>query len=184
MVQTCVVHLIRSSLRYASRRDAAEIARDLKPVYTAVSEEQARDRLTEFGEKWDTKYPPITGIWQRAWNEFIPFLSLPPAIRQVVYTTNAIESLNARYRRAAQACGHFPNETAALKPRHPRPGPHRPRPAALVQPLESRPQRVRRPLRRPPCRQPGIGHTAQHKTHRPNRRTTPNSWLFQDFRRC
>ncbi|MGW6259922.1 transposase, partial [Streptomyces sp. NPDC055085] len=103
------------SMRYASRRDTAEIARDLKPVYTAVDETQARCWLTEFGEKWDTRYPSITGIWERSWNEFIPFLSLPPAIRQVVYTTNAIESLNARYRRAAQACGHFPNETAALK---------------------------------------------------------------------
>ncbi|MEU3355706.1 IS256 family transposase [Streptomyces sp. NPDC037389] len=115
VVQTCVVHLIRNSMRYASRRDAAEIARDLKPVYTAVDETQARSRLTEFSEKWDSRYPSITGIWERAWNEFVPFLSLPPAIRQVVYTTNAIESLNARYRRAAQACGHFPNETAALK---------------------------------------------------------------------
>ena len=115
VVQTCVVHLIRNSMRYASRRDTAEIARDLKPVYTAVDETQARCRLTEFGEKWNSRYPSITGIWERSWNEFIPFLSLPPAIRQVVYTTNAIESLNARYRRAAQACGHFPNETAALK---------------------------------------------------------------------
>ncbi|MPY35693.1 IS256 family transposase [Streptomyces adustus] len=115
VVQTCVVHLIRNSMRYASRRDTAEIARDLKPVYTAVDEAQARRRLTEFGEKWDSRYPSISGIWERSWNEFVPFLSLPPAIRQVVYTTNAIESLNARYRRAAQACGHFPNETAALK---------------------------------------------------------------------
>ncbi|MFJ5812242.1 IS256 family transposase [Streptomyces sp. NPDC093093] len=115
VVQTCVVHLIRNSMRYASRRDTAEIARDLKPVYTAVDETQARCRLTEFKEKWDSRYPSISGIWERSWNEFVPFLSLPPAIRQVVYTTNAIESLNARYRRAAQACGHFPNETAALK---------------------------------------------------------------------
>ncbi|GLW04840.1 IS256 family transposase [Streptomyces lavendulae subsp. lavendulae] len=115
VVQTCVVHLIRNSLRYGSRRDTAEIARDLKPIYTAVDESQAQSRLTEFKEKWDSRYPSISGIWERSWNEFVPFLSLPPAIRQVVYTTNAIESLNARYRRAAQACGHFPNETAALK---------------------------------------------------------------------
>lgn len=115
VVQTCIVHLIRNSLRYTSRRHWAEVARDLKPVYTAVNEAQARQRLTEFGEKWNARYPSITGIWERAWNEFVPFLGLPDAIRQVVYTTNAIESLNARYRRAAQACGHFPNETAALK---------------------------------------------------------------------
>ncbi|MFE7532590.1 IS256 family transposase [Kitasatospora sp. NPDC057542] len=115
VVQTCIVHLIRNSLRYTSRRDWAEVARDLKPVYTAVNEAQARQRLTEFGGKWNSRYPSITGIWERAWNEFVPFLGFPDAIRQVVYTTNAIESLNARYRRAAQACGHFPNETAALK---------------------------------------------------------------------
>jgi len=115
VVQTCVVHLIRASLRYASRRDWADVARDLKPVYTAVNEDEARTRLKEFGEKWGTRYPSITGAWQRAWSEFVPFLGLPDAIRQVVYTTNAIESLNARYRRAAQACGHFPNEQAALK---------------------------------------------------------------------
>ncbi|WP_138909941.1 IS256 family transposase [Streptomyces chryseus] len=115
VVQTCVVHLIRGSLRYASRRDWADVARDLKPVYTAVNEAAARERLTEFAEKWGKKYPSIAGTWERAWNEFVPFLGLPDAIRQVVYTTNAIESLNARYRRAAQACGHFPNETAALK---------------------------------------------------------------------
>ncbi|MEU0351429.1 IS256 family transposase [Streptomyces sp. NPDC006237] len=115
VVQTCIVHLIRNSLRYSSRRDWAEVARDLKPVYTAVNEEQARVRLGEFAEKWGTKYPSIAGTWERAWSEFVPFLGLPDAIRQVVYTTNAIESLNARYRRAASACGHFPNEQAALK---------------------------------------------------------------------
>ncbi|MET7391852.1 IS256 family transposase [Streptomyces sp. NPDC005444] len=115
VVQTCVVHLIRASLRYASRRDWAELARDLKPVYTAVNEDQARQRLADFDDKWGKRYPSIAGTWERAWSEFVPFLGLPDAIRQVVYTTNAIESLNARYRRAAQACGHFPNEQAALK---------------------------------------------------------------------
>jgi putative transposase len=115
VVQTCVVHLIRASLRYASRRDWAELARDLKPVYTAVNEDQARQRLADFDDKWGNRYPSIAGTWERAWSEFVPFLGLPDAIRQVVYTTNAIESLNARYRRAAQACGHFPNEQAALK---------------------------------------------------------------------
>ncbi|WSQ14279.1 IS256 family transposase [Streptomyces sp. NBC_01231] len=115
VVQTCVVHLIRASLRYASRRDWAEVARDLKPVYTAVNEDEARQRLADFDATWGKRYPSIAGTWQRAWSEFVPFLGLPDAIRQVVYTTNAIESLNARYRRAAQACGHFPNEQAALK---------------------------------------------------------------------
>ncbi|MFI5620575.1 transposase [Streptomyces sp. NPDC051567] len=93
--------------------------RDIKPVYTAVDETQARCRLSEFREKWDSRYPSISAIRERSWNEFVPFLSLPPAMRQVVKnTTNAIESLNARYRRAAQACGHFPHETAAVKRLH------------------------------------------------------------------
>jgi transposase-like protein len=108
VVRTCTVHLIRDSRRYASRRDRADVARDLKPVYTAVNEDGARRRLAEFDDTWGTKYPSITKSWERAWNEFTPFLGLPDAIRQVVYTINAIESLNARYRRAAQACGHFP----------------------------------------------------------------------------
>lgn len=115
VVQTCVVHLIRASLRYASRRDRAEVARDLKPVYTAVNEEESRQRLADFDATRGKRYPSIAGTWQRAWSEFVPFLGLPDAIRQVVYTTNAIKSLNARYRRAASACGHFPNEQAALK---------------------------------------------------------------------
>ena len=115
VVQTCVVHLIRNSLRYASRRDWADVARDLKPVYTAVNQDEARLRLAEFDEKWGGRYPSIAGSWQRAWSEFVPFLGLPDAIRQVVYTTNAIEALNGRYRRAVQACGHFPTEQAALK---------------------------------------------------------------------
>ncbi|MDW4911175.1 transposase, partial [Streptomyces sp. ADMS] len=115
VVQRCVVHLIRQSLRYASRRDWPEVAADLKPVYTAVNEAQARERLDEFDAKWGHKYASIAAVWQRAWSEFVPFLAFPDAIREVVYTTNSIESLNARYRRAATACGHFPNEQAALK---------------------------------------------------------------------
>ncbi|MFI8306538.1 transposase [Streptomyces sp. NPDC085927] len=77
VVQTCVVHLIRASLRYASRRDWAEIARDLKPVYTAVNEEEARQRLADFDATWGKRYPSIAGTWQRAWSEFMPFLGLP-----------------------------------------------------------------------------------------------------------
>jgi putative transposase len=114
VVQQCVVHLIRSSLRYASRRDWAQVTADLKPVYTAVNEDDARERLADFAAKWP-KYGSIPAVWERAWSEFVPFLAFPDHIREVVYTTNAIESLNARYRRAATACGHFPNEQAALK---------------------------------------------------------------------
>lgn len=81
----------------------------------AVNEAQARERLDEFDAKWGHKYGSIATVWQRAWSEFVPFLAFPDSIREVVYTTNSIESLNARYRRAATACGYFPNEQAALK---------------------------------------------------------------------
>jgi putative transposase len=115
VVQTCIVHLIRTTLRYCSRADWEAVARDLKPVYTAVNEEQALERLAEFSEKWEAKYPAAIKAWERSWSEVVPFLRFEQPIRQVVCTTNAIESLNARYRRAANACGHFPNEIAALK---------------------------------------------------------------------
>lgn len=114
-VQLCVVHLIRASLKYASRRDWADVARDLKPVYTASTEDAALERLADFADRWEERYPAISGMWQRNWEAFTPFLRFPHPVREVIYTTNAIESLNARYRRAVSACGHFPNETAALK---------------------------------------------------------------------
>ncbi|WAX77150.1 transposase [Streptomyces sp. KMM 9044] len=115
VVQRCVVHLIRQSLRYASRRDWPEVAAGLKPVHTGVNGARARERLDEFDAKWGHKYGSIAAVRQRAWSEFVPFLAFPDAIREVVHSTNSIESLNARYRRAATACGHFPNEQAALK---------------------------------------------------------------------
>lgn len=115
IVQTCVVHLLRASFRYASRRDWTAIAGDLKPIYTAATEAAAHDRLAEFAERWEAKYPAIVGLWESAWAEFVPFLSFAPAVREVIYTTNSIESVNARIRRAVKARGHFPNEVAALK---------------------------------------------------------------------
>lgn len=115
LVQTCVVHLLRNSFRYASRRDWPAIARDLKPIYTAPTEAAALDRLAEFAGVWEAKYPAIVRLWESAWAEFVPFLSFAPAVRQVMYTTNAIESVNARIRKAVKARGHFPTETAAMK---------------------------------------------------------------------
>jgi putative transposase len=115
IVQTCVVHLLRNSFAYASRKDWAELARDLKPVYTAPSEQAALDRFAEFSGKWEKRYPAIIRLWTNAWAEFVPFLQFDQAIRQVIYTTNAIESVNARIRRAVKARGHFPTEAAALK---------------------------------------------------------------------
>jgi transposase-like protein len=115
IVQTCVVHLLRNSFKYASKRDWAEVARDLKPVYTAASEAEALDRFADFSGKWEKRYPAIIRLWENAWAEFVPFLQFDREIRKVVCTTNAIESINARLRRAVNARGHFPTEQAALK---------------------------------------------------------------------
>ena len=115
IVQTCIVHLLRNSFRYASKKDWSAIAKDLKPVYTAPSEQAALDRFAEFSEKWEKRYPAIIRLWTNAWAEFVPFLQFDQDIRTVICTTNAIESINARIRRAVNARGHFPNEQAALK---------------------------------------------------------------------
>ena len=115
VVQTCVLHLIRNTFRLASRRDWDPMAKDLRPVYTAVNEADARTRLDEFHDKWGDRYPAIQNLWSNAWAEFVPFLDYSPEIRRVIYSTNAIESLNARFRRATRARGHFPNEQAAIK---------------------------------------------------------------------
>jgi transposase-like protein len=115
IVQTCIVHLLRNSFRYASKKDWSAIAKDLKPVYTAPSEQAALDRFAEFGEKWEKRYPAIIRLWTNAWAEFVPFLAFDTEIRTVICTTNAIESINARIRRAVNARGHFPTEQAALK---------------------------------------------------------------------
>ena len=115
VVQTCIVHLLRNSFKYASRRDWAAIAKDLKPVYTAATEQAALDRFAEFSSGWEKQYPAIVRLWTNAWPEFVPFLAFDKEIRSIICTTNAIESLNARFRRAVNARGHFPNEQAALK---------------------------------------------------------------------
>jgi transposase-like protein len=115
IVQTCVLHLVRNSFRYASKADWYELARDLRPVYTAVTEQAARERFDELAGKWGERYPAIIRLWENAWAEFVPFLAYSPEIRQVIYSTNAIESLHARLRRSVRARGHFPTEQAAMK---------------------------------------------------------------------
>jgi transposase-like protein len=115
ITQTCVVHLLRASFRYAARQDWDKLAKALRPVYTAPTEEAALERFMEFTEAWGRKYPAIVRLWESAWAEFVPFLNFDVEIRRVVCTTNAIESINARIRRAVRARGHFPNEQAALK---------------------------------------------------------------------
>jgi transposase-like protein len=115
IVQTCVVHLLRNSFKYAARQDWDKIAKALRPVYTAPTEDAAMERFLEFEQAWGRKYPAIVGLWNRSWAEFVPFLQFDVEIRKIVCTTNAIESVNARIRKAVRARGHFPTEAAALK---------------------------------------------------------------------
>jgi putative transposase len=115
IVQTCVVHLIRNTFKYSSKRYWSEIARDLKPVYTAVNADAAWDAFESFDEKWSGRYPAIGKLWRSAWDRFVPFLDLDIEIRHLLSTTNAIESLNARFRKVVDVRGHFPNEQAAMK---------------------------------------------------------------------
>lgn len=115
VVQTCVIHLLRASFRYAGRQHWQHIAAALRPVYTAPTEAAARERFDEFAQAWGARYPAIVRLWDQAWAEFVPFLAFDTEIRKVVCSTNAIESVNARIRRAVRARGHFPNEAAALK---------------------------------------------------------------------
>jgi transposase-like protein len=115
VTQTCIVHLLRNSFRYASRRDWAQLAKDLRPIYTAPTEAAALEALAAFAASWEARYPAIIRLWEHAWAEFVPFLAFDREIRTVICTTNAIESLNARFRRSVKARGHFPNEQAALK---------------------------------------------------------------------
>lgn len=114
-VQTCVVHLVRNSLRYASKKYWSKITGQLREVYTAPTVAAAEARFAEFASQWRSLYPAMIQMWENAWAEFIPFLSFPPEIRRLIYTTNGIESLNARFRQATRRRGHFPNEQAAMK---------------------------------------------------------------------
>ncbi len=115
-VQTCIVHLIRNSLDYAGWRDRKAVAQALRPIYAAASEQEAQMALQAFAEgQWGARYPTIVQAWQRAWEYVIPFFVFPPEIRRVIYTTNAIESLNMQLRKIIKTRGHFPNDEAAIK---------------------------------------------------------------------
>ena len=115
IVQTCIIHLIRNTFRLTSRVDHGAIKRDLRPIYTAPNADAALVALDDLEEKWGSKHRAMIRLWRNAWTEFIPFLDYDVEIRTVICSTNAIESLNARYRRAVRARGHFPSEHAALK---------------------------------------------------------------------
>ena len=114
-MQLCVVHLVRSSLRYTSKKYWGPVCRELREIYTAPTVEAATARFAEFAEHWRDRYPAMIATWERAWDDFVPFLAFPVELRQIVYTTNAIESLNARFRKAVRHRGHFPTEQSALK---------------------------------------------------------------------
>ena len=114
-VQTCVVHLVRNSLRYASKKYWPQITRSLKAIYTAPTVPAAEDAFETFADEWRELYPAMIASWENSWDEFVPFLEFPAELRTIVYTTNSIESLNARFRRAVRHRGHFPTEQAAMK---------------------------------------------------------------------
>lgn len=115
VVQTCIVHMIRASLRHVSYVDRRQLVAALRPVYSAETEEAARDALNAFDERWGTKYPAVPKLWRTRWAEVTPFLAYPKEIRSLLYTTNAIESLNAQLRKVLKPKGHFPNDDAVLK---------------------------------------------------------------------
>jgi transposase-like protein len=115
-VQTCIVHLIRNSLDYAGWKDRKLVAQALRPIYTVVSEQVARQELQAFASgPWGIKYPTIVQSWTRAWENVTPFFVFAPDIRRVIYTTNAIESLNMQLRKIIKTRGHFPNDESAIK---------------------------------------------------------------------
>ena len=115
-LQTCIVHLIRNSLDYASWKDRKMLAKALRPIYAAASAEAAAAALDAFADgEWGRKFPTVVAAWRRAWAQVIPFFAFPPEIRRVIYTTNAIESINARLRKIIKTRGHFPTDDAANK---------------------------------------------------------------------
>jgi len=115
-VQTCIVHLIRYSMQFASWKERKAVAAALKPVYRAENSERARERLEEFASgPWGQKYPAIVQSWRRNWEQVIPFFAYPDEVRRIIYTTNAIESLHSQVRKAVRGRGHFPSDEAATK---------------------------------------------------------------------
>ena len=114
-VQLCLVHMVRASLNYVNWRERIAVAGDLKTIYRAATEQEAARQLEQFAETWDSKYPSISALWRRNWLGVIPFFQFPAEIRKIVYTTNAIESLNMSLRKAIKTRGAFPSQDAALK---------------------------------------------------------------------
>ena len=115
-MQTCIVHLLRNSLDFVSYKDRKAVAAALKDIYRALDADAGERAVADFeAGPWGTKYPAIAMSWRGAWGEVIPFYAFPGEVRRIIYTTNAIEALNAKLRRAVRARGHFPTDEAALK---------------------------------------------------------------------
>jgi putative transposase len=114
-VQLCIVHMVRASLRFASWKDAREVVAGLKAIYRAANRAEAEQQLELFTGKWDKKYRSIGQLWRRHWEQIVPFFAFPAEIRKVIYTTNAVESLNMTLRKVIKTRGSFPNEDAAMK---------------------------------------------------------------------
>lgn len=114
-VQTCIVHMIRNSTRLISWKDRKQVVRDLKPIYTAVDRDAAKSALDDFDEAWGQQYPAVTQSWRSNWERVVPFLDFAPELRRILYTTNAIESFNARVRKLVNGKGHFPTDDSAFK---------------------------------------------------------------------
>ena len=115
IVQTCVVHMIRASLRYVGDADRKHVVAALRDIYGADTEAAAQQAMDAFAERWAAKYPAVVRLWRNRWNEIVPFLAFPKPIRRILYTTNAIESLNSQLRRVLRPKGSFPNDDAVLK---------------------------------------------------------------------
>jgi len=115
LVQTCVIHLMRASFRYATYTDRRKISAGLREIYTAINEQEARTALDAFNTEWGNRYPAIVKVWEDAWEQFTPFLRFPPLLRKIIYTTNMVESVNYQLRKVTKNRGHFPTDTSALK---------------------------------------------------------------------
>jgi putative transposase len=114
-VQLCIVHMIRASLNYVTWKDRKQVVGDLKPIYKAATADEAERQLTEFEEKWKSRYPAISRLWREHWERVIPFFAFPAEVRKIVYTTNAVESLHMSLRKIIKTRGSFPTEEAAFK---------------------------------------------------------------------